>query len=192
MKDRRTEWFVPSLGPLKLRIFIGLLFLPYTGMVLAYSVIGSMLANQIHWDRVGAILVIYFVALGVGAHALDALGSRGVKPWGKVFSKGQLWALAISSIVAAYAIGIYYMVLYTPLLSSAVDSGDIAIMPAIAPCRTMYFMFIVCLPCQDFARIGRIYNRRPFARRVLCWRQIELSGSTYASARGLSHSGPRR
>lgn len=116
MKDRRTEWFVPSFGPLKFRIFIGLLFLPYTGMVLAYTVIGSMLADQIHWDRVGAILVIYFLALGVGAHALDALGSKGVKPWGKVFSKGKLWALTISSIVAAYAIGIYYMVLYTPLL----------------------------------------------------------------------------
>lgn len=116
VKDRRTEWFVPSFGPLKLRIFIGLLFLPYTGMVLAYVVIGSMLADEIHWDRVGAILLIYFLALGIGAHALDALGSKGVKPWGEVFSKWQLWTLAISSIVAAYAIAIYYMVLYTPLL----------------------------------------------------------------------------
>ncbi|MBI4196025.1 MAG: hypothetical protein HY526_13215 [Betaproteobacteria bacterium] len=116
VKDRRTEWFVPSFGPLKLRIFIGLLFLPYTGMVLAYTVIGSMLADPIHWDRVGAILLIYFLALGIGAHALDALGSKGVKPWGEVFSVRQLWVLTISSIVAAYAIGIYYMVLYTPLL----------------------------------------------------------------------------
>jgi len=116
VKDRRTEWFVPSFGPLKLRVFIGLLFLPYTGMVLAYAVIGSMLADRIHWDRVGAILLIYFLALGIGAHALDALGSKGIKPWGKVFSKRQLWALAIFSIVAAYAIGIFYMVLYTPLL----------------------------------------------------------------------------
>ena len=116
VEDRGTEWFVPSFGPLKLRLFIGLLFLPYTGMVLAYAVIGSMLADPIHWDRVGAILVIYFLALGLGAHALDALGSKGVKPWGKVFSERQLWALAISSIVAAYAIGIYYMVLYTPVL----------------------------------------------------------------------------
>ena len=116
MKDRRTEWYVPSFGPPKLRTFIGLLFLPYTGMVLAFTVIGSMLAEQIHWDRVAAILVIYFLALGVGAHALDALGSKGFKPWGKVFSQRQLWALAICSIAAAYAIGIYYMVLYTPLL----------------------------------------------------------------------------
>lgn len=116
VKDRRTEWYVPSIGPLKLRTFIGLLFLPYTAMVLAFIVIGSMLAEQIHWDRVGAILVIYFLALGVGAHALDALGGKGVKPWGKVFSERQLWALALSSIAVAYAIGIHYMVRYTPLL----------------------------------------------------------------------------
>lgn len=115
-EDRRSEWFVPSVGPLKLRLFIGLLFLPYTGMVLAYTVIGSMMAEQIHWDRVGAILLIYFLALGIGGHALDALGSKGPKPWGGVFSKRSLLALAVVSVMSAYAIGIYYMVLYTPLL----------------------------------------------------------------------------
>ena len=115
-KDRRTEWFVPSFGPLMFLVFIGLLFLPYTGMVLAFTVIGSMLAEQIHWDRVGAILVIYFLALGIGAHALDALCSKGSKPWGEVFSKRQLWTLSISSVVVAYAIGIYYMIVYVPLL----------------------------------------------------------------------------
>lgn len=95
---------------------MGLLFLPYTGMVLSYTLIGSMLAPTIHWDRVAAIVVIYFLALGIGAHALDALGSRGPKPWGSVFSRRQLWAAAGISISAAYAIGIWYMVLYTPLL----------------------------------------------------------------------------
>jgi xanthine/uracil permease len=114
--DRRSEWFVPDFGPLKFRLFIGLLFLPYTGMVLAYTVVGSMLAEQIYWDRVVAILVIYFLALGIGGHALDALGSKGNKPWGSVFSKSQLWTLAIVFLVLAYAIGMYYMVLYTPLL----------------------------------------------------------------------------
>lgn len=115
-KDRTTEWFVPSFGPLRFRVFVGLLFLPYTGMVLAYTVIGSMLAEQIHWDRVAAIVVIYFLALGIGAHALDALGSKGGKPWGKVFSTRHLWFLAITAVILAYAIGVYYMVLYTPLL----------------------------------------------------------------------------
>jgi len=116
IEDRRTEWFVPSFGPLKLRILIGLLFLPYTGMVLAYGVIGSMMADHIHWNRVWAIVVIYFLALGIGGHALDALGSKGLKPWGSVLSQRGLLILAITSITGAYTIGIYYMVLYTPLL----------------------------------------------------------------------------
>lgn len=115
-RDRTAEWFVPAFGPLKFRVFIGLLFLPYTGMVLAYTVIGSMLAAHIHWDRVAAIVLVYFLALGIGAHALDALGSKGSKPWGQVFSREWLWALALGSVVGAYTIGIYYMVLYTPLL----------------------------------------------------------------------------
>jgi len=115
--DRRNEWFVPSRGPLNVRVLIGLLFLPYTGMVLSYTIIGAMLAERIYWDRVGAIVTIYFLALGIGAHALDAVGSKNVKPWGTVFSDGPLWAVALSSITIAYTIGIYYMVLYTPLLA---------------------------------------------------------------------------
>ncbi len=115
-KDRRREWFVPGFGPPGFRLFVGLLFLPYTGMVLAYTVVGSMMASAIYWDRVVAIVLIYFLALGIGAHALDALGSKTVKPWGTAFSTRQLWILAVASLVGAYAIGVYYMVLYTPLL----------------------------------------------------------------------------
>jgi hypothetical protein len=114
--DRRTEWFVPSFGPERFRIGVGLLFLPYTGMVLSFTVIGSMLAPVIHWDRVGAIILIYFLALGIGAHALDAVGSRGPKPWAEVFTRAQLWTVAAISLAAAYAVGAWYMVLYTPLL----------------------------------------------------------------------------
>jgi len=95
---------------------MGLLFLPYTGMVLAYTIIGSMLAPDIHWDRVLAIVLIYFLALGIGAHALDALGSKALKPWGEVFSRPLLWLLASSSLLLAYGIGIYYMLRYTPAL----------------------------------------------------------------------------
>ena len=36
--DRTTEWFVPRFGPPRFRAIVGLLFLPYTGMVLAYTV----------------------------------------------------------------------------------------------------------------------------------------------------------
>jgi hypothetical protein len=74
-----------------------------------------MLAEEIHWDRVAAILIVYFLALGIGAHALDALGSK-TKPWGEAFSPAALKAAAAGSILIAYAIGIYYMVLYVPAL----------------------------------------------------------------------------
>lgn len=114
--DRTNEWFVPTFGPRRFRVLVGLLFLPYTGMVLAYSMIGSMLAPTIYTDRVIAILLIYFLALGVGAHALDAIGSKEARPWGEVFSAVQLCLLAALSLSAAYAVGIYYMLFHTPLL----------------------------------------------------------------------------
>ena len=95
---------------------MGLLFLPYTGMVLSFSVIGAMLADFVHWDRVVATVVIYFLGLGIGAHALDAVGSKGLKPWGRVLSERGLWVAALSSIAAAYLIAIYYMIFFVPLL----------------------------------------------------------------------------
>jgi hypothetical protein len=95
---------------------MGLLFLPYTGMVLSFSVIGAMLADFVHWDRVLATVVIYFLGLGIGAHALDAVGSKGTKPWGKVLSERRLWVAALSSIAVAYVIAIYYMIFFVPLL----------------------------------------------------------------------------
>lgn len=115
--DRRSEWFVPKSGPLKLRIWIGLLFLPYTGMVLAFTVIGGMLAETIFWERVGAAVLIYFLGLGIAAHALDAIGGKGPKPWGAHFSKRQLWVLAIGALVPAYALGFYYIIFKTPQLA---------------------------------------------------------------------------
>ena len=114
--DRGSEWFVPRFGPPQFRSIMGLLFLPYTGMVLSFAVIGSSLADHIQGDRVRAIVVIYFLGLGIAAHALDALGSRSIKPWGSVFTKRQLGLVAILSLVVAYLIAIYYMVRYVPLL----------------------------------------------------------------------------
>jgi len=113
---RLNEWFVPKFGPLRFRIFIGLLFLPYTGMCISFTIIGSMLSSSIVWERAGAIAVIYALALGVSAHTADSLGSKKVKPWGNYFNKKQLWLLIMSSLVAAYSIGIYYMIFYVPLL----------------------------------------------------------------------------
>jgi hypothetical protein len=97
-------------------LFIGMLFLPYTGMVLSFTVMGSLLAEPLHWDRVAAIAMVYFLALGVGAHALDALGSKGGKPWGAIFSRPLLGTIAGLAIAAAYAIGGYYIITASPWL----------------------------------------------------------------------------
>ena len=113
---RASEWFVPAFGPARFRSFVGLLFLPYTGMVLAFLAIGASLAPRFHWGRLLAIEVIYFLALGIGAHALDGLGSSGRRPWGEAFDKRQLQVLAFGSLAMAYAIAVYYMVRYVPLL----------------------------------------------------------------------------
>jgi hypothetical protein len=116
-QNRLSEWFVPQFGPMKFRIAIGLLFLPYTGMVLSYTVIGSMLAPAIYWDRVIAIVTIYFFGLGVAAHALDAIGgASGTKPWGTHFSKKSLWLIAAIALIVSYGIGIYYIVTAAPWL----------------------------------------------------------------------------
>jgi len=116
--NRAKEWFVPKSGPKKFRTFIGLLFLPYTAMVLAFAVIGSMTAETIAWDRVLAIVIIYFLGLGIAAHALDALGSKKVKPWGNVFTRRQLWLLTAAPLALAYLIAIYYMVRWVPWLAT--------------------------------------------------------------------------
>lgn len=117
LPDRRSEWFVPPFGPLAFRLWIGLLFLPYTGMVLAYTVIGSMLAERIYWERVGAIALIYFLGLGIGAHALDAIGGKGAKPWGARFTRRQLWIVALAALIPAYGLGFYYIFHHTPQLA---------------------------------------------------------------------------
>ena len=116
-ETRINEWFVPKFGPTGFRVFIGLLFLPYTGMCISFTIIGSMLIDEIAWDRVGAIALIYALALGISAHAADSLGSKKTKPWGSYFTKAQLLTLMAATLTIAYAIGIYYIVYFVPLLA---------------------------------------------------------------------------
>lgn len=116
-KTRINEWFVPKFGPLRFRVFVGLLFLPYTGMCVSFAIMGSMLASEIAWDRLGAIALIYMLALGISAHVADSLGSKKTKPWGSYFSKTQLLIIMAASLTAAYAIGAYYIAFFVPLLA---------------------------------------------------------------------------
>jgi len=103
--DRMSEWFVPKFGSRKFRLFVGILFLPYTGMVVSFAIWGS-LSVEFSLERLASIGLIYFLAIGVSAHCLDALGSK-KKPWGEL-PKTKLLAAAIISLIIAFSIGLYF------------------------------------------------------------------------------------
>lgn len=113
LKDRLSEWFVPKFGSRNFRLWIGILFLPYTGMVVSFAAWGSFVTN-FSLDRLVAICVLYFLALGVSAHCLDSLGSK-TKPWG-LLPKKSTWIISLVSLAGAYVIGLYYAFLDSPLL----------------------------------------------------------------------------
>lgn len=112
-KDRTSEWFVPRFGSKNFRIGVGILFLPYTGMVVSFAAWGSFAVN-FSLERLVAICVLYFLALGISAHYLDSLGSKS-KPWG-VLPKKYIWTTTLLSLGGAFVIGIYYASLDSPIL----------------------------------------------------------------------------
>lgn len=112
-KDRFSEWFVPKFGPRNFRLCCGILFLPYTGMVVSFAAWGSFVTN-FSTERLVAICVLYFLALGVSAHCFDAIGSKN-KPWG-ILSKKKILTVSLSALSVAFAIGLYYVFLDSPLL----------------------------------------------------------------------------
>src|SRR5204863_2774485 len=85
------------------RDYVTLLHPPYTLWHLAYVVIGAALAP--HWlpGRLGLALGAFFLAVGVGAHALDELHGR---PLGTELSDRTLLNLARVGLAGAVAIGI--------------------------------------------------------------------------------------
>jgi len=112
-KDRTAEWFVPKFGSRKFRISIGILFLPYTSIVTCFAAWGS-LSGQFEVERIIAICVIYFLAVGISAHFLDAVGGN-TKPWGNL-PRRRIAAIAILTLGTVLSIGIYYAFLDSPLL----------------------------------------------------------------------------
>lgn len=111
--DRLSEWFVPKFGTKTFRLAVGILFLPYTGMVVSFVAWGSFVGN-FSLERLVSICVLYFLALGVSAHCLDSIGSK-TKPWG-ILSKKNIWIVSLLSLTGAFAIGLHYAFLDSPLL----------------------------------------------------------------------------
>lgn len=111
--DRTSEWFVPKFGSRSFRISIGILFLPYTSIVTCFAAWGA-LSGEFALDRLIAICVMYFLAIGVAAHFLDAVGGK-TKPWGEL-PKRKLVTIAMIALGITFTIGLYYAFLDSPLL----------------------------------------------------------------------------
>ncbi len=153
--DRLSEWFVPKFGTRNFRLGIGILFLPYTGMVVAFAAWGSLVVDY-SVERLGAICLLYFLALGISAHCLDALGSK-TKPWG-FLSKKKLWIISLISLSGAIIIGFYYAFLDSPLL---------------IPIGIIEIFFLVSYNLELFN--GKFHNNASF---VLSWGVLPVFAGT--------------
>ena len=85
------------------RDYVTLLHPPYTAWHLSYVAIGAALAPEWLPGRLGAALAAFFLAVGIGAHALDELNGR---PLGTGIPRRVLIAMAAVSIGAAVGIGV--------------------------------------------------------------------------------------
>lgn len=114
----RPSWYALETGGW--RDYVTLLHLPYTAWHLSYVVIGGCLAPIVAWGRLGAAVVAFGLAVGIGAHALDELRGR---PLQTSIPNGVLVGLAAVSIGAACAIGVIGAIAFEPWLVLLVPTG---------------------------------------------------------------------
>ena len=94
------------------RDYVTLLHAPYTAWHLSYVVVGGCLVAEVSWGRLGLTVLAFFLAMGIGAHALDELAGR---PLQTAIPGSVLVALAVVSVVAACAIGLAVAIELQPL-----------------------------------------------------------------------------
>ncbi len=92
-----------ALGRGGWRDYVTLLHVPYTVWHLSYVVVGGCLAAEVAWGRLGLTALAFFLAMGIGAHALDELAGR---PLGTAIPSSVLVVVALASVIAACAIGL--------------------------------------------------------------------------------------
>jgi hypothetical protein len=92
-----------ALRPGGWRDLLTLLHPPYTAWHLSYVALGAVAAPHLHGDRLAATLLAFFLAVGVGAHALDELNGR---PLRTRLSDAVLIGLAAVALAGAVALGV--------------------------------------------------------------------------------------
>jgi hypothetical protein len=76
---------------------------PYTAWHLSYVAIGAALAPHLDGVRLGATVLAFFAAMGIGAHALDELHGH---PLGTRIPDRVLIGASVAGVVAAVALGV--------------------------------------------------------------------------------------
>ena len=151
-----------ALAPGRWRDYVTLLHPPYTLWHLGYVVVGATLAPDWRPARLGATLVAFFLAVGIGAHALDELNGR---PLATLTSDRTLVAAAAASIAAAIGIGIAGAIRYDLWLVAFVAVGG----------------FVVCAYNLELFG-GRLHGDLVFA---LSWGAFPLLTGYFAAAERL-------
>jgi hypothetical protein len=148
-----------ALAPGSWRDYVTLLHPPYTLWHLSYVVIGAALAPDWQPGRLAAALIAFFLAVGIGAHALDELHGR---PLSTRISGRVLGVLAAGSIAAAVGIGI-----------AGAIRDDLWLLAFIA-----VGLFVVCVYNLELLG-GRLHGDLWFAA---CWGGFPLLTAYFAAA----------
>jgi heme O synthase-like polyprenyltransferase len=107
------------------RDYVTLLHPPYTAWHLSYVAIGAAIAPDLEARRLVAALVAFFLAMGIGAHALDELNGR---PLSTRIADRVLIGLAAVSLGGAVAIGIAASLAWTLWLLPFVALGGFLVL----------------------------------------------------------------
>ena len=161
MSEARPAFY--ALAPGGWRDLVTLLHPPYTLWHLSYVVVGAAIAPHFDGALLGWTVLAFFLALGVGAHALDELHGR---PLRTRLSDATLVALAVVSVAAAAAIG-----------------------TVVAVRRDLWLLAFVAVGCVLVAAYnlelfgGALHGDLQFA---LAWGAFPLLTAYFASARTVS------
>lgn len=102
------------------RDYVTLLHPPYTAWHLSYVALGAALSPHFTLERLWPALAAFFLAVGIGAHALDELNGR---PLRTRIPRDVLIGLAAFSIAGAVAIGIVGALTVDPWIGGFVAAG---------------------------------------------------------------------
>jgi hypothetical protein len=113
-----------ALAPGGWRDYVTLLHPPYTLWHLSYVAVGAAIAPHFDAGVLGLTLLAFFLAMGVGAHALDELTGR---PLQTRISSRTLGALAVVSVAGAATIGVVVAVQRDLWLLAFVAVGSVLV-----------------------------------------------------------------